>query len=323
MSQLPNGNLTLKMEAVVAQQYNIVTGDLQLLGGYYKQVYETSDACFVVKGYNEERDNRQQVESEMDWVAYLHDHDCCVASPLRSASGQWTASLDAETFITVSTKWNGTAIDSTEQAIWNDQLFKKWGKTMGSLHRLAGSYQAKQPASIRDWSEEPVIGLAGSNDHGSNKVAGKWAEAVAELQAWPKDRSQFGLIHHDMHHGNILVDGEQLAVLDFGDLIYHWFAYDVAIAVHAAAVTVDASPFGARTQFARRFLGAFLEGYEQEHPFSAEQRAQLPFLLWYRQLYSYMYHTTHRSMDGWSEQERHLLHVMKERIEQGVRAVEL
>jgi Ser/Thr protein kinase RdoA (MazF antagonist) len=46
------------------------------------------------------------------------------------------------------------------------------------------------------------------------------------------DPSIFGMIHADLHDGNLLADGERLTVIDFDDCGFGWFAYDMAVSLY-------------------------------------------------------------------------------------------
>ena len=61
--------------------------------------------------------------------------------------------------------------------------------------------------------------------------------AVPRGHTWrslaPRSRSgdAFSLIHADLHPGNVLVDGDRLAVIDFDDAAFGWHLYDLAVAL--------------------------------------------------------------------------------------------
>ena len=53
----------------------------------------------------------------------------------------------------------------------------------------------------------------------------------AALGRLPRDPLWFGMIHADLHHGNLLADGERLTVIDFDDCAFGWHLYDLAVAL--------------------------------------------------------------------------------------------
>jgi len=57
-------------------------------------------------------------------------------------------------------------------------------------------------------------------------------ELFDELSAVSVGPGRFGLIHADLHLGNLMVDDDQLTVIDFDDAGYGWFAHELAVALH-------------------------------------------------------------------------------------------
>jgi Ser/Thr protein kinase RdoA (MazF antagonist) len=55
----------------------------------------------------------------------------------------------------------------------------------------------------------------------------------AALIRYGRDPATFSLIHADLHPGNVLIDGERLAVIDFDDTAFGWHLYDLAVALRA------------------------------------------------------------------------------------------
>ncbi len=54
-----------------------------------------------------------------------------------------------------------------------------------------------------------------------------------DMEAIGCDRSQYGLIHADLHVGNVMVDRGRLTVIDFDDSGYGYFAHELAVALHS------------------------------------------------------------------------------------------
>ena len=51
------------------------------------------------------------------------------------------------------------------------------------------------------------------------------------LDAYGTAPDRFGLVHGDLRHANLLVEGDAIAVIDFDDCGEGWFAYDFAAAI--------------------------------------------------------------------------------------------
>jgi Ser/Thr protein kinase RdoA (MazF antagonist) len=49
------------------------------------------------------------------------------------------------------------------------------------------------------------------------------------MDRYGRDPSTFGMIHADLHDGNLLVGGDGLTVIDFDDCAFGWHVYDIAV----------------------------------------------------------------------------------------------
>jgi len=78
-------------------------------------------------------------------------------------------------------------------------------------------------------------------------------EARLLLASLPRDTAWFGLIHSDLHLGNVLFEGDEINLIDFDDTGYGFLLYDFAAAL---AYACDSEEFGT-------FREAMFEGYRQ------------------------------------------------------------
>ncbi len=86
------------------------------------------------------------------------------------------------------------------------------------------------------------------------------------LDALGKDPSIYGVIHADMHAGNILVNGDRLTVIDFDDAAFGWHQYDIAVAL----LHKQDGPEGPALE------RAFLRGYRAARPIDEAALSLLP-----------------------------------------------
>jgi Ser/Thr protein kinase RdoA (MazF antagonist) len=94
------------------------------------------------------------------------------------------------------------------------------------------------------------------------------------MDRYGRDPATFGMIHADLHPGNLLVDGDRLTVIDFDDCAFGWHLYDIAVAL----VHQQRSPhFEARRD-------AFVRGYRTVRPLGDDALALLPMFLLVRGL---------------------------------------
>jgi Ser/Thr protein kinase RdoA (MazF antagonist) len=92
---------------------------------------------------------------------------------------------------------------------------------------------------------------------------------VAILERYGSSTGNFGLIHADLHFGNLLLTSRGLGVIDFDDAAFGWFVYDLAVALMEHQADPD---FPALT-------AALLRGYRSERPLDRRDEAMLPVFL--------------------------------------------
>jgi Ser/Thr protein kinase RdoA (MazF antagonist) len=89
-----------------------------------------------------------------------------------------------------------------------------------------------------------------------------------------RDPSTYGMIHADLHPGNLLVGGERLTVIDFDDCAFGWHVYDMAVALW-------------HQRRSRRFdaiQAAFVRGYRTRRALGDDTVALIPMFLLVRSL---------------------------------------
>jgi len=91
-------------------------------------------------------------------------------------------------------------------------------------------------------------------------------EARDLLNRLPRDAANFGLIHADLHQGNVLFDGDEIHVIDFDDLGYGFWLYDFSAAL-CFMVEEDEYP---------QVRDALLNGYSKVRPLPPGTEELLP-----------------------------------------------
>jgi Ser/Thr protein kinase RdoA (MazF antagonist) len=89
-----------------------------------------------------------------------------------------------------------------------------------------------------------------------------------------QDAATYGLIHADLHPGNVVIGAEGLAVIDFDDTAFGWHLYDLAVALQA--YQADAALPGYRD--------ACLRGYARARPLPPGTLDLLPMFVLARSL---------------------------------------
>jgi Ser/Thr protein kinase RdoA (MazF antagonist) len=158
-----------------------------------------------------------------------------------------------------------------------DKWFEQLGALAARMHEQASRWQA--PSSFMR-PKLDADGFMGSAPHWGpfwehpsftaverRLVLDVRARLAAALERLKLDPSVYNVIHADMHPGNILIDGDgQLAVIDFDDAAWGWYAYDIAVVLMNYQ---DGPHLGA-------FERAYLHGYRSVRPLAGEILALVP-----------------------------------------------
>jgi Ser/Thr protein kinase RdoA (MazF antagonist) len=84
-----------------------------------------------------------------------------------------------------------------------------------------------------------------------------------------RDPSTFGMIHADLHDGNLLVGGDRLTVIDFDDCAFGWHVYDMAVALFHQQ----------RSPHFEVIQEAFVRGYRSRRELGYDTVALIPMFL--------------------------------------------
>lgn len=265
-------------------------------GGSAQLINVSENQTFLIEALNGARlilrvhrvgyQTRAAIESELAWIAALGaETDLPISEAVAGRDGQVLQSFvagDGLPRLAVLFHY----IPGREPRIDDDLtgVFRTLGVYAATMH--SHSLAWPRPAGF----ERPVLNAAAILDAdgswGDWRVApGVDAEARAvllrldvalrqRLALYGTAPERFGLIHGDMRLGNLLVDGERLALIDFDDSGISWFAYDFAasISFHETSSVVPA------------LRAAWLEGYRTARDFGEEDVAAIDAMVMLRRM---------------------------------------
>ena len=224
------------------------------------------------------------INAEMDWLYYLAENGVSVALPLKLNNGELAIPTKdgSEDYILTAFEFvQGVFWDKNNPEKWNEKIFYNWGKTMGDMHRLAKEYKPANDTDVRgEFNANDLL----DEDAVKNIPAMKKASesVVAEINALPKDKDSYGLIHYDVHPWNFYIDGDKINVFDFDDCLYGWFALDIGIALYHGLWWGRVNDSG--KDFANIMVDSFLKGYLSANKLSSFWLAKIPLFMRFRQL---------------------------------------
>lgn len=272
------------------QKFQGTIRSLQLLGGFYDHVYEferNGEAC-VLKLYPIASKDKSQLLSELKWVSFVRSNGIETPRPILSMRGQTVETiiqLPIPCCIISTRKASGKKADPS-MTEWNARLFRRWGQWMGKLHSLSPKFHEREWNPVfGDWNEGEIFHR--DLTFIDRFIADRWVLLLNKIEAFPKTPQTFGLIHNDFTQNGFFITGSgNIMLYDFSKVKYHWFTYDIAVALYHALETV---PEEEQENFKELFMQSFMEGYQLEHTLSDDWWEQVELFLEYRRLFLYLY----------------------------------
>lgn len=253
----------LVLLAEVRERLDLGSEPLTKLASYRSDVYlyDQAGERTVVKLLHWRHRALREIEEELWWLFFLQSHGVSVSLPLPSPEGRLVETFD--------TAWGPCYAVRFEFARgielrWEDiteSTAETWGETMGRLHALSRAHRNCLPTR-RPWIEEANYDLTsfGENYEVEQRAA---ASLIQEVMALPRTKENFGLIHADLHLGNLRLDGDRFIVFDADSSVYHWYLYDLAVVLHEISKFDDLD--AAKQEFSEFFLQAALRGYRRQN----------------------------------------------------------
>ena len=249
---------------------------VMLSGGFENKMFgfDVPDNRIVVRVTPPGHKTLAEVNAEMDWLAYLSEHDAPVVRvvPSQTTSLVETVDTDEGLISVVCFEWAQGRMVTNED--FSPELFQTWGQAVGLLHRLTKDYKPPSGTTGRiQWYDDEYLNrtLIPSEQE---KVLERFDMLIEYFKDRPTSRDTFGLIHQDVHQDNLLLHGKRLTVLDFDDCVYGYFVFDIA---NALGFSIWEKPDNMKNrEFADLYIKNFMEGYQRENHLDESWEEDLP-----------------------------------------------
>jgi Ser/Thr protein kinase RdoA (MazF antagonist) len=255
----------------------------------YRVSVRDADTDYVLRLHRPGYNTIEQLNSERIWTQALKDAGMSVPDSLLTRSSEYFVSIDIPGVATQCyagmTTWieGSTLNDYLETNSDRDErarYFRRIGELAAAIHNQSTNWAAppgfarprldldgllgEAPRWGRFWehadltaSEQKLLRRARKRIH-------------ATLSDYGERPDNFSVIHADLHPGNIIYNGDDLALIDFDDSAFGWHMYEIA-----SALIED--------RFVPGFAAlrdALLEGYREHRPLAERDVDMLPdFLL--------------------------------------------
>lgn len=250
----------------------------------YKAMDPPLGRALALRVHRTDYHTSQEILSERAWIdALVVAGDVPTALPVRLDDGGELAVIDVDGAPRLVSAF--AFLDGQEPAA-NAQLAQRFvdlGSLTAKLHRQASNWAMPKVFVRKRWDFEAMFGpaafwgdwrVAVPADQDIEIVEQALARCAAAVKDYGTGPGRFGLIHADLRLANLLDNGKRLAVIDFDDCGFGWFAYDFAAAISFH----EADPHVPTWQ------AAWLEGYRRQRDFSTQDEAILPTMIVMRRL---------------------------------------
>jgi len=247
--------------------YNIE--DLEDLRGFENFVYgyTLNNKQYVIRFVHSLHRSYDMVLAEIEFIYYLDKHGASVSKLIPSKFERLVERIplsdDNYFSVMVFTRAPGTFVKEEELT---DEFFYKLGKEIGKLHSLSKTFN---PSKRRlHWHQERYIEdniqfLPEDDDI----VISKARNIRSKIQSIPTNRDNYGLIHTDLHFGNMYYDKGNLTFFDWDDSSYKYFVSDIAIILYYYFVFQNRDEKD-RIGKTKEIMLPFMKGYNEENNLS-------------------------------------------------------
>jgi Ser/Thr protein kinase RdoA (MazF antagonist) len=203
---------------------------LRHLGNYVAKIEHEGEIFGLRICVPETKHERLQVE--LEWLSALSkDTSLAVPLPITNTNGEFITKLSDRNALLF--KWVDGEPVSRHMSI---DVAAKIGELMATLHEHTRHYKSANfvgPVYDAAWlsGEASWWKTRASTDIGEEKFKelSPTVEGLAKHMNTLQTSEYFGLIHSDLHFGNILVDDGKANVIDFDGCALGFYAFDIAL----------------------------------------------------------------------------------------------
>jgi len=306
-----DSSLRIELAHTAVKLWHGVTGSLQHIGDSVNQVYSfiESGGTRYLRLISSNDRTKEQVEAELDFIAYLKRGGVSAMLPLAAATGRLIEELPLANGLLFACVYEAAKGEwfSYDSATSHKEHFRLRGRTLGQIHVLSTAYVPADSFRRFAWDEDKLLLDIDGFLPKSEKIVWREYDVLKErLKDYPKSSQTFGLIHGDFGETNYRHQDARLNIFDFDDCCYHWFAYDLAITIY---------PHGWRRE-GLQLLDWLLEGYSENMQLDVQLVDITMFCQW-RLLYMFLVYARKWGFENLSAQQAEWLARKRENIARG------
>lgn len=226
---------------LVLHQYGLTLSRLELLNDVRHVTYHvhTVDGRhFSLRVCPAAPQTKDLLEDELLWLNYVaHHHQVRVPIPVQNRAGTFLTAVDHHSYLACLYIW--LPGQPATGAVTLGVLYEL-GRAMATLHRLARCfpvpparpfrpdfyYDSRLAQAHHTWLAIPHAARTAAQSAIVDAAIAFVLDAFTRLGTNP---AHFGLIHADIHLGNVILHDTQVAIIDFEQLGWGYYGYDLAV----------------------------------------------------------------------------------------------
>lgn len=267
--------------------YEIET--ISYFGGFenFIYMYEKDDSEYVLRFVHSDHKHYDYVLAEIEFIDFLAHHGASVSTVIHSVNDEIVEkiTIDADSYFSVSafTRGLGEGIGNRRQ---NPKTWEKIGEQIGLLHKLTKNFHPEHKRPM--WQDDTLYQIADKVLVAEHKpILEVLKQHINKILEMPKHIDNYGLIHTDLHFGNMVMDEEfNLTFFDFDDSSYKHFISDIAIVIFYPFIYTNGT-FKEKNDKIVWLLKNFFRGYNIHNHLPVEELKRLEDFLKLRELTLY------------------------------------
>ena len=208
--------------------------------------------------------------AEVDYINYLSSQGFTIAKPVPSIAGHFVESAPTSQGVFHAVVFEELAGMQFEIEELTPEIFTRWGKALGELHKAAQGYQAVGRPTWKDHLTM-VSEYLPVTEQAAQAILRDLQEQLTRLSI---REGNYGLVHFDFELDNIVWDGDEVGIIDFDDSAYYWFVADIAFALRD--LFEDSAE---KVDLRNESFQNFLAGYRLVRDITQEELELIPMFL--------------------------------------------
>ncbi|MCE5195905.1 MAG: phosphotransferase [Negativicutes bacterium] len=225
----------------------------------------------------------RKLDTRLRFADYLGKNGMVIACPVKDSYGNLYETFYDHNTIYVSYMMQFHEGKNPKCAELNGKTAESWGKLTGKTHRISKDFSKNlASASLFGWDQEIEFFSDLCKDP---EIRQKWQDLHQQFSLFPHSPDDLGFIHNDNHQRHLLVSGSNLTLLDFEVANLGFFMSDIATTLQGMLFDYGGMHCPCtKPEPIKRFVAAFLNGYEQENHLAPAWLNQFETFVSYRRL---------------------------------------